>query len=154
MDETGLSPSQRRGERGRELTKSELVLAVAEKMNGMKKKDVEAVVETVFDCMTDSLCRDERVEIRGWGSFSVRNREARKGRNPKTGDPVEVPRKRVPFFTAGKELKERVDLTREPRSLMDSPEAAAERPAAAETPAGGMPGAPGGAPGPGSGKSG
>lgn len=148
MDETGLSPAQRRGERGRELTKSELVLAVAEKMNGMKKKDVEAVVETVFDCMTDSLCRDERVEIRGWGSFSVRTREARKGRNPKTGEPVEVPRKRVPFFTAGKELKERVDLTREPRSLMDSPGAGAE------SPAGGMVGAHGGSLGSGSGESG
>ncbi len=148
MDETGLSPAQRRGERGRELTKSELVLAVAEKVNGMKKKDVEAVVETVFDCMTDSLCRDERVEIRGWGSFSVRTREARKGRNPKTGEPVEVPRKRVPFFTAGKELKERVDLTREPRSLMDSPGAGAE------SPAGGMVGAHGGSLDPGSGESG
>jgi integration host factor subunit beta len=63
----------------------------------------------VFDAMTEALARDDRIEIRGFGSFSVRRRRSRQGRNPKTGASIQVPEKRVPFFTVGHELKERVD---------------------------------------------
>jgi integration host factor subunit beta len=88
------------------------VETVADKLDGVKKKDVESIIEAFLGCMTDALARGERVEIRGFGSFSVRTREARQGRNPKTGEPVRVPKKRVPFFTVGKELKERVDVSK------------------------------------------
>ena len=91
------------------MTKSELVDAVAGKVDKVAKKDVEVIVDVVFGSITDALCRDERVEIRGWGSFTPKVREAREGRNPKTGAPVHIPKKRVPLFNVGKELKERVD---------------------------------------------
>jgi integration host factor subunit beta len=67
------------------------------------------VVNTIFDAMTDALRRGERIEIRGFGSFQVKVREARDGRNPKTGEMVNIPAKRTPFFKVGKELKEMVD---------------------------------------------
>jgi len=91
------------------MTKSELVDVVAGKVDKIAKKDVEVIVDVVFASITDALCRDERVEIRGWGSFTPRVRDAREGRNPKTGEPVRIPQKRVPLFNVGKELKERVD---------------------------------------------
>ena len=91
------------------MTKSELVTAVAGKHDRVAKKDVEAVVDLVFEALTRALCADERIEIRGLGSLTPRAREAREGRNPKTGELVQVPAKRVPFFTAGKELKKRVN---------------------------------------------
>ncbi len=91
------------------MTKSQLIEVVAARMESLSKKDVESVVETIFGCMTEALTRDERIEIRGFGSFVSKSRESREGRNPKTGEKVSVPKKRTPFFTVGKELKERVN---------------------------------------------
>jgi integration host factor subunit beta len=94
------------------VTKSQLIETVATRLQHVSKKDVEVIVETIFGCMTDALARDERIEIRGLGSFVSKIRESREGRNPKTGDKVSVPKKRTPFFTVGKELKERVNDNR------------------------------------------
>ncbi len=91
------------------MTKSELVAEISEKRREIPKKDIEQVVNTIFDSMRDALIREERIEIRGFGSFTVKHREARIGRNPKTGAPVKIPAKRIPFFTVGKELRERVN---------------------------------------------
>ena len=91
------------------MSKSQLIEAVAGRLESVSKKDVEVIVDTIFSCMTEALTRDERIEIRGFGSFVSKIRESREGRNPKTGEKVFVPRKRTPFFTVGKELKERVN---------------------------------------------
>ncbi len=90
------------------MTKAELVEKVAAQIN-LTKKQTEVVVNTVFQSITESLAQGKKVELRGFGSFRVRSRNARIGRNPKSGDRVEVPAKRVPFFKAGKELRELVD---------------------------------------------
>lgn len=92
------------------MTKSELVALICEKRPNVSKKDIELVVNTIFKSMKLALIRGERIEIRGFGSFTVKHRDERVGRNPKTGDPVHIPAKRVPFFTVGKELRERVNL--------------------------------------------
>lgn len=91
------------------MTKSELVAIISEKRKDLPKKDIELVVNTIFTSMRKALIRDERIEIRGFGSFTVKRRDARQGRNPKTGTPVQIPPKRIPFFTVGKELRERVN---------------------------------------------
>ncbi len=91
------------------MTKSELVERVADKVDNLSKRDVEIIIDLIFDSMTDNLRRGERIEIRGFGSFKVKEREARVGRNPKTGESINIPAKRMPFFKVGKELKERVD---------------------------------------------
>jgi integration host factor subunit beta len=75
----------------------------------ISKKDTEIVVNTIFESMAQALKVGERIEIRGFGSFQVKVREAREGRNPKTGEPVHISAKRTPFFKVGKELKEMVD---------------------------------------------
>ena len=93
------------------MTKSGLIEAVAERTPHISKKDTEIVVNTIFDSMTEALRRSDRIEIRGFGSFQVKIREAREGRNPKTGEEVKIPAKRTPFFKVGKELKERIDAT-------------------------------------------
>jgi integration host factor subunit beta len=93
----------------RAMTKSGLIEKVAEQTPHISKKDTEVVVNTIFDAMTEALRRGERIEIRGFGSFQVKVREARDGRNPKTGQMVNIPAKRTPFFKVGKELKEMVD---------------------------------------------
>ena len=90
------------------MNKSDLINTIADKAN-MPHKRAEEVVNIVFDSMVDSMKREERVEIRGWGSFEVRHYDAYKGRNPRTGEIIEVTPKRLPFFKVGKELKERVD---------------------------------------------
>ena len=90
------------------MTKSDLVQFVSEQRPEFSRKEMEMVVNTVFDEMTDALVDGERIEIRGFGSFSIRERAARGGRNPKTGESVQVPAKKVPFFRVGKELRERV----------------------------------------------
>jgi integration host factor subunit beta len=92
------------------MTKNELILRLAEKYSKLSHKDASVVVETIFDQMTEAMRQDERIEIRGFGSFSVLRRESRMGRNPKTGEQVKVPEKKVPFFKAGKELREKVDF--------------------------------------------
>jgi len=91
------------------MTKSDLVSAVADRMSHISKKDTETIVNSVFESMAEVLKRGERIEIRGFGSFQVKTRDSREGRNPKTGQLVEIPTKRTPFFKVGKELKERVD---------------------------------------------
>ena len=91
------------------MTKAELVDKIAEKKPGLTRKQVEIVVNTVLDGIKDALSREDKVEIRGFGSFRVRYRRAKEGRNPKTGETVSVPPKKVPFFKAGKEMREMVD---------------------------------------------
>lgn len=91
------------------MTKSGLIEKVADRTPHISKKDTEVVVNTIFDAMTEALRRGERIEIRGFGSFQVKIREEREGRNPKTGEMVHIPAKRTPFFKVGKELKEMVD---------------------------------------------
>ncbi|TNE49162.1 MAG: integration host factor subunit beta [Deltaproteobacteria bacterium] len=91
------------------MTKSELIAAMSEKRRDISKKDIEMVVNTIFDSMRQALIDNDRIEIRGFGSFTIKHREARQGRNPKTGSSVSIPSKRVPFFTVGKELRERVN---------------------------------------------
>lgn len=91
------------------MTKSGLIESLAAQLPHLAQRDLEVVVNTMFDAMTEALAVGRRIEIRGFGSFSVRSRRARQGRNPKTGELINVPAKRVPFFTVGHELKERVN---------------------------------------------
>lgn len=90
------------------MTKAELVEEVARAAE-LTKKDSEVIVEEVFKNIIQALNRGEKIELRGFGSFRVRQRDARRGRNPKTGDPVDIPAKRVPYFKPGKELKELIN---------------------------------------------
>jgi integration host factor subunit beta len=90
------------------MTKAELVEEVS-RVSDLSKKHSEAIVETVFKSIIDALHRGEKIELRGFGSFRLRQRDSRKGRNPKTGDRVDVPPKRVPYFKPGKELKELIN---------------------------------------------
>jgi len=91
------------------LNKSDLIEMLAKKLPSMAGRDVEVIVNTIFDSMTDALRRGDRIEIRGFGSFEVRCRKPRIGRNPKTGSSVNVGERKVPFFEVGKELRERVN---------------------------------------------
>jgi integration host factor subunit beta len=91
------------------MTKAELVDKIAEKKTSLTRKQVEVVVNTVLDGIKDALSQEDKVEIRGFGSFRIRRRRAKEGRNPKTGETVSVPPKKVPFFKAGKEMREMVD---------------------------------------------
>jgi len=91
------------------MTKAELIDKIADKKQGLTRKQVEVIVNTVLDGIKDALSREDKVEIRGFGSFRVRHRRAKEGRNPKTGETVSVPPKKVPFFKAGKEMREMVD---------------------------------------------
>jgi integration host factor beta subunit len=97
------------GPLGAVMTKSGLIESVAEKTPHISKRDTEIVVNTIFESMAQALKTGDRIEIRGFGSFQVKIREAREGRNPKTGEPVHISAKRTPFFKVGKELKEMVD---------------------------------------------
>src|SRR5215218_3035084 len=90
------------------MTKAELVEDVAQAAE-LTKKDAERLVEIVFESIIETLNHGEKIELRGFGSFRVRERGARRGRNPKTGDPVSIPAKRVPYFKPGKELKELIN---------------------------------------------
>jgi integration host factor subunit beta len=90
------------------MTKADLVDDVANAAE-LTKKDAERLVEIVFESIIESLNQGEKIELRGFGSFRVRERGARRGRNPKTGQPVSIPAKRVPYFKAGKELKELIN---------------------------------------------
>lgn len=87
------------------MTKAELVEEVA-RSTELTKKHAEIIVNTVFESIVDSLKAGEKIELRGFGSFRIRQRGARMGRNPKTGDQVEVPAKRIPYFKPGKDLRE------------------------------------------------
>ena len=91
------------------MTKRDLIDEIVKLYPAYSRRDAEVIVNAVFDSMTEALCSGERIEIRGFGSFVVKDRRAREGRNPKTGEIVAVAAKRVPFFKVGKELKQRVD---------------------------------------------
>lgn len=91
------------------MTKSELILRLAEKNPHLYQRDVEKIVNTIFDEITGALANGDRVELRGFGAFSVKEREARVGRNPRTGESVEVEAKKIPFFKTGKQLRERLN---------------------------------------------
>jgi integration host factor subunit beta len=92
------------------MTKSDLIKRLAEANPHLFLRDVERIVSTVFEEVTQALVRGDRVELRGFGAFSVRQRGSRVGRNPRTGDEVEVPDKAVPYFKTGKELRERLNV--------------------------------------------
>lgn len=92
----------------RNVTKADLIEELA-KVAKVTKKQSEAIVDTVFDGITEALAKGEKVELRGFGSFRIRQRRARRGRNPKTGAIVAVPARRIPFFKVGKRLRERVN---------------------------------------------
>ncbi|WP_366654318.1 integration host factor subunit beta [Fodinicurvata sp. EGI_FJ10296] len=91
------------------MTKSELIVRLAEKHPHLYQRDVEKVVSTIFDEIADALSRGARVELRGFGAFSVKERDPRIGRNPRTGEAVRVHGKAVPFFKTGKQLRERLN---------------------------------------------
>ena len=99
---------QSRGPGGR-MTKSELIQRIAELNPHLYHRDVEKIVSTIFDEITQALAGGSRVELRGFGAFSVRKRGARTGRNPRTGDAVRVDEKAIPFFKSGKQLRERLN---------------------------------------------
>lgn len=91
------------------MTKAQLIEKVSEKVTHLTKRQTELIVNSFFNHIKQSLANGDKIEIRGFGSFKLRNRRMRDGRNPKTGSTVHVPAKRVPFFKAGKELKEIVN---------------------------------------------
>jgi integration host factor subunit beta len=115
------------------MTKAELVEDVARAAE-LTKKDAERLVEIVFESIIETLNQGEKIELRGFGSFRVRERGARRGRNPKTGDPVNIPAKRVPYFKPGKELKELINddgppaLTTSEASSISNPDDARQPP--------------------------
>jgi integration host factor subunit beta len=91
------------------MTKAELIEQVSKHMEGLTRKQTELIVNMIFDSIKNALAVGDKIEIRGFGSFRLRSRNPRVGRNPKTGQTGPVPEKRVPFFKAGKELKVLVD---------------------------------------------
>ena len=91
------------------MTKSELIARLAERFPQLVAKDADFAVKMILDALTSALVKGDRIEIRGFGSFALNYRPPRIGRNPKSGDKVQVPEKHVPHFKAGKELRERVD---------------------------------------------
>jgi integration host factor subunit beta len=91
------------------MTKSELILRLSEQNPHLYQRDIEKIVTTIFDEITEALARGDRVELRGFGAFSVKKRDARVGRNPRTGASVHVTQKYIPFFKTGKQLRERLN---------------------------------------------
>lgn len=94
------------------MTKSELIQRIADMNGHLYHRDVERIVGTIFDEIADALANGDRVELRGFGAFSVKQRGARVGRNPRTGDAVQVSEKFIPFFKTGKQLRERLNEDR------------------------------------------
>ena len=91
------------------MTKSELILKITNKNSYLYHKDVYKIIDSVFNSVTKALKDGDRVELRGFGTFTTKLRNARIGRNPKTGDPVAIPQKKTPFFKMGKSMKERIN---------------------------------------------
>ncbi|MEM7545519.1 MAG: integration host factor subunit beta [Pseudomonadota bacterium] len=91
------------------MIKSELIQKLAEENPHLFQRDVERIVSSVFDEITAALANGDRVELRGFGAFSIKERDARIGRNPRTGESVQVPAKRAPFFKTGKDLRDRMN---------------------------------------------
>ncbi|MGH7059563.1 MAG: integration host factor subunit beta [Stellaceae bacterium] len=96
------------------MTKSELVQKLTETNPHLYQRDVDIIVTAIFDEISAALARGDRVELRGFGAFSVKRRDARLGRNPRTGDSVKVAEKHVPFFKTGKQLRDRLNHTARP----------------------------------------
>ena len=92
------------------MIRSELVQRLTEQNDGLNPREVEAIVTTFFDSIVERLSENGRVELRGFGAFSTRPRDARTGRNPRTGDTVDVDAKRVPYFKPGKEMRARLNV--------------------------------------------
>ncbi|MGA0596401.1 integration host factor subunit beta [Enterovirga sp. CN4-39] len=93
------------------MIKSELVLKIAEQNPHLYQRDIETVVSAILDTIADALARGDRVELRGFGAFSVKKRDARSGRNPRTGATVAVCEKNIPVFKTGKEMRKRLNLS-------------------------------------------
>ena len=93
------------------MTKSELINRLADEHPHLYHRDVERIVSAIFEEISAALARGQRVELRGFGAFSVKQREARVGRNPRTGEAVDVAEKHIPFFKTGKQLRERLNTT-------------------------------------------
>ena len=98
------------GQRGNVLIRSELVTQLAAENLGLTVLDIEAIVETFFEDIIEQLAADGRIELRGFGTFSTRARDGRIGRNPRTGDSVDIASKRVPYFKPGKEMRDRLNV--------------------------------------------
>jgi integration host factor subunit beta len=96
------------------MIKSELIEKISEANPNLLQRDIEKIVNVIFDEITDALARGERVELRGFGAFSIKHRPSRTGRNPRTGETVDVEEKYVPFFKTGKELRERLNKNFKP----------------------------------------
>ena len=92
------------------MIRSELIQKIAEENPHLIQRDVDRIVSTIFDEVIDAMARGERVELRGFGAFSVKSRPARTGRNPRTGEKVPVSEKYVPFFKTGKEMREKLNV--------------------------------------------
>ena len=91
------------------MTKSELILKITKKNSFLYQKDIHKIIDTLFFSITKALDNDDRVELRGFGTFTTKHRNARIGRNPKTGEPVAIPKKKLAFFKMGKSMKERIN---------------------------------------------
>jgi len=91
------------------MTKSELILRLAERNPHLFQRDIERIVNAIFESITLALAKGQRVELRGFGAFSVKKRDARTGRNPRTGEAVDVAEKFIPFFKTGKQLRDRLN---------------------------------------------
>ena len=96
-------------EGGTPMIRSELLQALAKENNGLRADEIERVADVFFDEIAQRLADDGRVELRGFGAFSTRERDSRRGRNPRTGEAVDVPAKRVPYFKPGKEMRARLN---------------------------------------------
>ena len=104
------------------MIKSELVQKIAERNPHLYQRDVENIVNAILDTITDALARGDRVELRGFGAFSVKKRDARTGRNPRTGETVSVAEKVIPVFKTGKEMRVRLNQERDdPQSFHEAP---------------------------------
>ncbi len=101
--------ARKQGETSTAMTKSELIQRLAERNPHLYQRDIEKIVGTIFDEITEALARGDRVELRGFGAFSIKRRDARTGRNPRTGESVDVGEKCIPFFKTGKQLRERLN---------------------------------------------
>jgi integration host factor subunit beta len=117
----GTDPALGLGRGDNKMTKSELILRIGELNPHLYHRDVERIVTTIFEEITSALAKRERVELRGFGAFSVKFRDARRGRNPRTGETVAVEQKVVPFFKTGKELRDRLNGRAEPEPAKPAP---------------------------------
>ncbi|MBU0505068.1 MAG: integration host factor subunit beta [bacterium] len=109
------------------MTKSELVEKLSNELRNLSKTEIEIIVDTVFNKVTEALKKGGRVELRGFGTFEVRRRPARQGRNPKTGVTVYVKNRSVPFFKVGKELRERVNNSLDQETVKKTDELSAQK---------------------------